>query len=89
VYTLYPNVDRKLKKGSYRSRYASEDMALPEAIMRHIKKYDGHRNIYVMDRGLQSTRVMKAFNDPRVTFIARAKQKRKFVELRPLEVLVE
>lgn len=46
--------------------YASEDMALPEAIMGHVKKDDGHRNIYVMDRGLQSTRVMKAFNDQKV-----------------------
>jgi transposase len=61
--------------------YASEDMALPEAIMGHVKKDDGHRNIYVVDRGLQSTRVMKAFNDQKVAFIARAKENRKFVEL--------
>ncbi|MCF0075731.1 transposase [Dyadobacter sp. CY261] len=61
--------------------YASEDMALPEAIMGHVRKDDGHRNIYVMDRGLQSTRVMKAFNDQKVAFIARTKENRKFVEL--------
>ena len=61
--------------------YASEDMALPEVIMGHAKKEDGHRNIYVMDRGLQSTRVMKTFDDQKVAFIVRAKENRKFVEL--------
>lgn len=61
--------------------YGSEDIALPEAIMAHVKKDDGHRNIYVMDRGLQSTRAMKAFNDQKVTFICRAKENRKFVEV--------
>lgn len=61
--------------------YASEDIALPEAIMGHVKKDDGHRNIYVMDRGLQSSQTMKAFNDKKVAFIVRAKENRKFVEL--------
>jgi len=36
--------------------YGSEDIALPEAIMGHVKKDDGHRNIYVMDRGLHLPR---------------------------------
>ena len=63
------------------SGYASEDIALPEAVMGHVKKEIGHQNIYVMDRGLQSTRTMTAFNKQQVTFICRAKENRKFVEL--------
>ena len=61
--------------------YASEDIALPEAVMEHVKKETGHYNIYVLDRGLQSTRTMKAFTQRQVTFICRAKENRKFVEL--------
>lgn len=61
--------------------YGSEDIALPEAVMEHVKKETGHQNIYVLDRGLQSTRTMKAFSTDAVTFICRAKENRKFVEL--------
>jgi len=43
--------------------YGSEDIALPEAIMNHVKKETNHQNIYVMDRGLQSTRAMKEVSD--------------------------
>lgn len=61
--------------------YSSEDIALPEAVMGHVKKETNHQNIYVLDRGLQSTRTMKAFSTDDVTFICRAKENRKFVEL--------
>lgn len=64
--------------------YASEDIALPEAVMEHVQKETGHQNIYVMDRGLQSARTMKAFNRDQVIFICRAKENRKFVELESL-----
>lgn len=64
--------------------YGSEDIALPEAIMEHVKKDSDHRNMYVIDRGLQSARTMKAFNNEEVTFICRAKENRKFVELESL-----
>jgi transposase len=63
------------------SSYSSEDIALPEAVMSHMKKETNHQNIYVLDRGLQSTRTMKAFSTDDVTFICRAKENRKFVEL--------
>lgn len=66
------------------SGYSSEDIALPEAVMDHVKKETGHRNIYVMDRGLQSTRTMKAFGKDQVVFICRAKENRKFIELESL-----
>lgn len=58
--------------------YGNEDNALPEVVMAHVKKEPGHQNIYVLDRGLQSTRTMKAFSDGEVTFICRAKENRKF-----------
>lgn len=67
-----------------KERYSSEDMALPEAIMNHVKQETHHQNIYVIDRGLQSTRTMNSFTDDAVTFIVRAKENRKHVELQSL-----
>lgn len=61
--------------------YGNEDNALPEVVMEHVKKEAGHQNIYVLDRGLQSTRTMKAFSQSQVTFICRAKENRKFIQL--------
>lgn len=66
------------------SKYGNEDNALPEVVMEHVKKETGHQNIYVLDRGLQSTRTMKEFNNNQVTFICRAKENRKLVELQSL-----
>jgi hypothetical protein len=63
------------------STYTSEDIALPEAIMSHVKKETNHQNIYVIDRGLQSTRAMKAFSDDKITFVCRAKENRKHIEI--------
>ena len=44
-------------------KYSSEEAALPEAILKQVKKEEHHENIYVIDRGLQSTRVMKDFDE--------------------------
>jgi len=63
------------------STYTSEDIALPEAIMSHVKKETNHQNIYVIDRGLQSTRAMNAFSDDKITFVCRAKENRKHIEI--------
>jgi len=59
-------------------KYGNEDNALPEVVMAHVKKEPGHQNIYVLDRGLQSTRTMKTFGEDGITFICRAKENRKF-----------
>ena len=67
-----------------KSKYSSEDIALPEAIMNHVKQEANHQNIYVIDRGLQSTRTMKSFSNDSVSFIVRAKENRKHVELKSL-----
>ncbi len=63
------------------SNYSSEDIALPEVVMEHVKQEKEHQNIYVLDRGLQSTRTMKDLSGQKVTFISRAKENRKYVEL--------
>lgn len=66
------------------SSYSSEDIALPQAVMEHVKKEIGHQNIYVLDRGLQSAQTMNAFSKDKVTFVCRAKENRKFVLLESL-----
>src|SRR5690554_7517618 len=38
-------------------------------------------NIYVIDRGLQSTRAMKDFEEKSIKFIIRSKESRKFEEI--------
>ena len=61
--------------------YASEDIALPQVVMKHVKKETGHQNVYILDRGLQSSRTMNAFSTDKATFVCRAKENRKFVLL--------
>jgi transposase len=56
-------------------------MALPQVVMNHVKKQAHHHNIYVLDRGLQSTKNMDAFTQKDITFVCRAKENRKYVEL--------
>lgn len=67
-----------------KAKYASEDIALPIAIKNHLKQENHHLNIYVLDRGLQSTRTMQNFTGQQVTFIARAKENRKYKEITSL-----
>ena len=62
-------------------KYSSEESALPQAILKHTLKEVGHDNIYVIDRGLQSTRTMKEFDKQSIKFIIRSKENRKFEEI--------
>lgn len=66
------------------SPYSSEENALPKAILNHVKQEEGHNNIYIIDRGLQSTRSMSCFNKQQIPFIIRSKENRKHVELKSL-----
>lgn len=66
------------------SAYASEDIALPQVVRSHAKQDAGHCNIYILDRGLQSTRNMKDFSTNSITFIVRSKENRKYIELESL-----
>jgi hypothetical protein len=64
--------------------YASEEKALPEAILKEVKRDTEHRNIYIIDRGLQSTRAMKDFSQKNVKFVIRSKENRKHQEIESL-----
>lgn len=61
-------------------KYSAEDNALAEAVLSQVKKEEHHDNIYVIDRGLQSTRTMKDFEEKDLKFIIRSKENRKFEE---------
>ncbi|WP_231428005.1 IS4 family transposase, partial [Pedobacter sp. Leaf250] len=65
-------------------KYSSEEVALPEAILNQVKKEEHHPNIYIIDRGLQSTRKMQEFDEHSVKFIIRSKENRKIEELASL-----
>lgn len=62
-------------------KYSTEDNALAEAILKQVKKEEHHDNIYIIDRGLQSTRTIKEFEEKDLKFIVRAKENRKFEEI--------
>ena len=62
-------------------KYSSEESALPQAILKHTLKEIEHDNIYIIDRGLQSTRTMKEFDKESIKFIIRSKENRKFEEI--------
>ncbi len=64
--------------------YASEEIALPEAILKQVVKDTEHRNIYIIDRGIQSTRTMKEFSEKGIKFVIRAKENRKHEEIKSL-----
>lgn len=66
------------------SPYSSEENALPKAVLAHVKQEKDHKNIYIIDRGLQSTRSMSCFNKEQAAFIVRSKENRKHVELKSL-----
>lgn len=62
-------------------KYSTEDNALAEAILKQVKKEEHHDNIYIIDRGLQSTRTIKEFEEKDLKFIVRSKENRKFEEI--------
>lgn len=66
------------------STYSNEDVALPDVVRSHVKQDTDCSNIYLLDRGLQSTRTMRDFSREQITFIARTKENRKYVELKSL-----
>lgn len=65
-------------------RYSAEDNALPEAILGQVKKDADHSNIYIIDRGIQSTRTMESFDQKNIKFIIRGKENRKHEEVKSL-----
>jgi hypothetical protein len=66
------------------STYNSEDVALPQLVWQHVKQQAGHKNLYLLDRGLQSARSLQAFDQKKVSFVCRAKENRKYEPLASL-----
>ena len=62
-------------------KYSTEDNALAQAVLNQVKKEDHHDNIYIIDRGIQSTRTMKGFEEKLLKFIIRSKENRKYEEI--------
>jgi hypothetical protein len=67
-----------------KQKYSAEDNALPESILKHVMKDTNHSNIYIIDRGVQSTRTMKKFSEKTIPFVIRSKENRKHIELESL-----
>jgi transposase len=66
------------------SEYSSEEKALPDVIRSYVKKDTDYPNLYIIDRGLQSSRTMRDFSNDQIAFIVRARENRKYVELESL-----
>lgn len=64
--------------------YCTEENALPEAVLKQVKKDTEHRSIYIIDRGVQSARTMKEFSQKDVKFVIRARENRKHEEIESL-----
>jgi hypothetical protein len=64
--------------------YLSEERALPEIILKQVKRDTEHRNIYIIDRGLQSARVMRDFSQENIKFVIRSRENRKYQEIESL-----
>lgn len=66
------------------AKFSSEDQALLQVIASHVLQNTNHKNIYVIDRGLQSTQTMSEFSSKKIEFVARTKENRKYEELSSL-----
>lgn len=64
--------------------YSSEDRALPEVVKTHLMKESSHSNMYIIDRGLQSTQTMSQLSSEGTHFVIRAKDNRKYEEIESL-----
>ncbi|WP_370901610.1 IS4 family transposase [Chryseobacterium gossypii] len=64
--------------------YSGEDYALPEIVLKQVKKDPAHRNIYLIDRGVKSGRMMKSFNENSIMFVIRSNENRKHEEIKSL-----
>ncbi|CAM3398053.1 IS4 family transposase [Pontibacter korlensis] len=58
--------------------YNSEEVALSHLVWQHARKEAGHKNLYVLDRGLQSAQSLAAFEAQQVRFVCRVKENRKY-----------
>ncbi len=64
--------------------FISEDLAMPVVLNELIRKDSGHRNLYVLDRGLSSLASYKSIGDNEAKFVGRIKTNRKMEVVRSL-----
>lgn len=60
------------------SRYCSEDLAIPELIVKNACKTDSKVNIYTFDRGVAAVKAFANFNSKEIRFVGRLKTNRRF-----------
>ena len=60
------------------NQYCSEDLAIPELIVKSAYKTDSKVNIYTFDRGVASIKAFANFNSKEIRFVGRLKTNRRF-----------
>lgn len=60
------------------SQYCSEDLAIPELIVKNACKTDSKVNIYTFDRGVAAVKAFANFNNKEIRFVGRLKTNRRF-----------
>lgn len=66
--------------------YLSENKALYASLKWNVKPTDGHRNLYVVDRGLNSTLKLNALKNEGIYFVGRLNQNRVYKVVKELPV---
>ena len=59
-------------------KYASEDLAIPEVLLKSVSKEGSRTNIYTFDRGVCANKTFATLNDNEIFFVGRLKTSRKF-----------
>ena len=70
---VYDGFVARLTEVFNKATYLCEDVALPEVILKDIKKESGHACLYVIDRGLCSLASFDAINKEEAKFVGRIK----------------
>ena len=81
---VYDGFVARLTEVFNKATYLCEDVALPEVILKDIKKESGHACLYVIDRGLCSLESFDAINKEEAKFVGRIKTSRKMKVVRSL-----
>lgn len=71
------------------TKYASENNAIPELILKDVCKTGSQLNIYTFDRGVDSTKVFSNFSENCIRFVGRLKTNRLYHIIESDEVTLE
>lgn len=70
-------------------KYGSEDLAIPELIIKDASKTGSQLNIYTFDRGVASTKAFSNFNEKEIRFVGRLRTNRRYHIIESDEVTQE